>query len=77
MNEIIKKHFPSEFTADVTKVVEAMAFQRGKGVELLGSMSQAKQLYSNDYDLFQTVKLRDLSLTSHSLELSLLHEYQL
>lgn len=59
MNEIIKKHFPSEFTADVTKVVEAMAFQRGKGVELLGSMSQAKQLYSNDYDLFQTVKLSE------------------
>jgi len=64
MNKVIKKHFPSEFTADVTKVVEAISFDRMKGVELLGSMSQAKQLYSNDYDLFQIVNMKEPTVES-------------
>lgn len=55
MDNVIKKQFPNEFPEDVVRIVEAMSFDRGKGVELLGSMAQASQLYTNDFDLYQNV----------------------
>jgi hypothetical protein len=61
MDTSSKKQFPEEFTQDVIDIVEAMSFNKMKGVELLGSMSMKVQLYTVDHDLYQTVQMGETS----------------
>ena len=55
------KDFPSNYSSDAVRVLDAMSFTEGKGVGLLGSMSLRSQQYAGDYDAFEIVNLDEKS----------------
>ena len=57
MGDVIKqKSFPESYSSDALDILDAMAFDGGKGVMLLGSQSIRSQQYAGDYDAYQVVK---------------------
>ena len=57
MGDVIKqKSFPENYSSDALDILDAMAFDDGKGVMLLGSQSIRSQQYAGDYDAYQVVK---------------------
>lgn len=52
-----KKDYPLNYPSDITNVIEAMSFTKGKDVNIVGSMSLKSQQYAGDYDMFETVNV--------------------
>jgi len=44
------KEYPTNYPADATAILDSMSVTKGKGVELVGSMSLRSQQYAGDYD---------------------------
>ena len=56
MAEALRKQYPENYPIEVLTLLNTMAFDGGKGVMLLGSMSIRSALYAGDYDAYQVVK---------------------
>lgn len=56
MAEALRKQYPENYPSDALSLLNTMAFDGGKGVMLLGSMSIRSALYAGDYDAYQVVK---------------------
>jgi len=54
--ESANKKFPENYPSDALEILTAMAFNKGEGVNLLGSQSIRSQLYAGDYDAYQIVR---------------------
>lgn len=59
MNDNQIKSFPTNYSSDAVKVLDAMSFTKGKGVGLLGSMSIRSQQYAGDFDAFEIVNMKE------------------
>lgn len=68
-DDIRSKEFPTNYSSDATRVLDAMSFTKGRSVGLLGSMSLRSQQYAGDYDAFEIVNLKENSdeIALHSL----------
>jgi len=51
------KEYPTNYPADAIAVLDSMSVTKGKGVELVGSMSLRSQQYAGDYDANDFVPL--------------------
>jgi hypothetical protein len=57
MTDILrKKDYPLNYPSEITDILEAMSFSKGKSVDIVGSMSLKSQQYAGDYDMFETVQ---------------------
>ena len=54
--EALRKQYPENYPNDALSLLNTMAFDKGKGVMLLGSMSIRSALYAGDYDAYQVIK---------------------
>lgn len=50
-----KKDYPLNYPKEITDIIEAMSFSKGKDVDIVGSMALKSQQYAGDYDMFETV----------------------
>lgn len=68
-DDVRSKEFPTNYSSDATRVLDAMSFTKGRSVGLLGSMSIRSQQYAGDYDAFEIVNLKENSdeIALHSL----------
>ena len=51
------KEYPTNYPADAIAVLDSMSVTKGKGVELVGSMSLRSQQYAGDYDANDFVEM--------------------
>jgi predicted DNA-binding transcriptional regulator len=51
------KQYPTNYPADAVAILDSMSVTKGKGVELVGSMSLRSQQYAGDYDANDFIKL--------------------
>jgi len=68
MSSILKKKdYPINYSSEITDIIEAMTFTKGKSVTIVGSMSLKSQLYAGDYDMIEEVNAdyddKDTALT--------------
>jgi hypothetical protein len=50
------KEYPTNYPADAVAILDSMSVTKGKGVELVGSMSLRSQQYAGDYDANDLIK---------------------
>jgi len=68
MSSILKKKdYPLNYSSEITDIIEAMTFTKGKAVTIVGSMSLKSQFYAGDYDMIEEVNAdyddKDTALT--------------
>jgi len=51
------KEYPTNYPADAIAILDSMSVTKGKGVELVGSMSLRSQQYAGDYDANDMIKM--------------------
>lgn len=56
-----QKEFPTNYPQDAVDILKAMAFNDGKGLNIVGSMSVRSQEWAGDYDGYQVAELSEKS----------------
>jgi len=52
------KEYPTNYPADAIAILDSMSVTKGKGVELVGSMSLRSQQYAGDYDANDIIEMK-------------------
>lgn len=57
-----EKIYPMSYPHDVLRIINAMSFNKGRDVRIMGSMALRSQAYAADYDCFEVVKKTENSV---------------
>lgn len=66
--EIVAKKGEDNYIPQAEEIIDTIAFKKGKGAEIIGSISIRSRQYAHDYDIYQRVSFASLS--------ALIKEYQ-
>jgi hypothetical protein len=62
MSDIIKeKSFPKNYPAEALKIIQTLSFTGDENLKLVGSQALRSQEYAGDYDIYNTVELKEKS----------------